>query len=346
MRKLAYLLLLGSVSAFAGVMNGGGGKGVVCKDSQNKITSVELLDLWEAKTLFGENPTFSIPTNGYEFGVRTALDKLKNSYPFKGHGTSGRHAGCHDQDCVLGFLQDQAALFLNPNPKVLRLKGVTLELTNDSYEVARPTDCEVQQIVNYQKGGKILINQDLYEKMNILNQVALIAHESYYAMLREMALEPNSIRTRRAIGYIMSENDFVLNTPIVPDSHIFCYNEGVPYAPTQVTLSWQQKTAAGPGGLMLYPSMSGGSKFIGLKNRLFNFEMVDSKDYSSLMTGQCDRDGLFMDFGIPMNGPVEFDHQPHLEFVCKNGSLTAYFNDQKPGDQVSTSVPLTCKVHR
>lgn len=346
MKKLICLWVLSSVSAFAGVMNGGGGKGVVCRNSQNQITSVELLDLWEARTLYGENPIFSIPANGYEFGVGAALIKLKDSYPYKGNGMTGPHAGCRDQECILGSLQDQAALFLKPNSTVVRLRGVTLELTNDSYEVARPSDCEIQQIVNYQQGGKILINQDLYEKMNILNQVALIAHESYYAMLRSKAFEANSIRTRRAIGYIMSGNDFVLNTPSIPESHLLCYNEGVPYAPTQVILHWKQGADASSGGLMVHPILSGGSGFIGLLNPSFDFKMVDLKSYSSLVSGQCDRDGLLMDLGIQMNGPVEFDHQSHLEFICKNGAVTAYYNDQKPGTQESTSIPLKCKVRQ
>lgn len=45
--------------ALAGAVDGGGGKGVVCRDQSGKISSAELLDLYEGRVQFG----FNIPSS-------------------------------------------------------------------------------------------------------------------------------------------------------------------------------------------------------------------------------------------------------------------------------------------
>ncbi len=39
--------------AHEGAISGGGGKGVVCRDTAGAITSVQTLDLYEAKVMYG-----------------------------------------------------------------------------------------------------------------------------------------------------------------------------------------------------------------------------------------------------------------------------------------------------
>ncbi len=50
---IALIFSIPSFSFAAGVLNGGGDKGIVCRDSDQKITSVETLDLYEARVQYG-----------------------------------------------------------------------------------------------------------------------------------------------------------------------------------------------------------------------------------------------------------------------------------------------------
>ncbi len=68
---------------------------------------------------------------------------------------------------------------MTPNNNVKWLRGVDLSLTDDSYELAKPDKCEIEQVINYQTSGRVFINQDLFEKMSLENQTALVLHESF-----------------------------------------------------------------------------------------------------------------------------------------------------------------------
>jgi hypothetical protein len=143
MKLIAILILLFPFLAAAGVMSGGGGKGVVCRDAEQKITSVELLDLWEARTLYANTPVMQ--EKDLQSGVFAAVERLKNSYFYYGRYESSKTT-CKDQDCVAEFLRNFAKPFLSESPSVLRLHGVTLTLTDDSYEAAHPENCAVEQM--------------------------------------------------------------------------------------------------------------------------------------------------------------------------------------------------------
>lgn len=342
MKRIIFLLefilsfaFVSSSLALTGVMNGGGGKGVVCLDSQNQIKSVELLDLWEARVLYGYKVSMSSEGINVADGVEQTLKKLADSHPIN---------GCNDQpDCVLGFLRERAGLFLTPNNKVKRLQGVSLTLTDDSYESARPSGCEIRQIVNYKSMNEILVDQDLYVRLDTINQIALISHEAYYATLRLYGTESNSIRTRRAIGYVLGGNEFIRNFPEIPSDHVFCYQEGVPYAPTFISLYWQ-KNSDGSGKLFFSPQVSNATRFIGLTKRLFDFGGPDLETYEAIATGTCKRDGLLSSFRIIMNGPIEYDREISLDFTCKNGVMSAFFADNRPGQQSKSELlSLTCQ---
>ncbi len=342
-KHIIFVVLFSSVSVFAGVMNGGGGKGVVCKDIQGQIASVELLDLWEARALFNEQPNLPLPKN-LAAAVSVILDQLKISYPFYGQKASPGKK-CKNEDCLLQMLTQQANLFLSPNNDVVRLRNVVLELTTDSYEVARPSTCEIQQIINYQP-GKIWVNQDLYEKLNFANQAALIAHEAYYAVLRSLAQEVTSIRTRRAVGYVMSGNQFLL-TPadIIPAGALYCTHEGIPYAPTVLYLTGKPDPNS-PDNILfnVHPLLSSGSDYIGASTRNLRGFGISTKIFAQIFSGQCEKDGLTSQFGFDLNGPVEFDRKLILGFMCKDKKLQTYFKDLRATDSDAPAVLLNCAI--
>ncbi|MGZ3743683.1 MAG: hypothetical protein ACXWRA_07515 [Pseudobdellovibrionaceae bacterium] len=324
-------------------MEGGGGKAVVCRDLQGAIKSVELLDLWEARTLFDKKISSTISAHGLEAAVDSVLKVLKDSYPWRGEGTIGT-TKCVDQECILKRLKQRASYFLKSSSNVKRLHGVTLELTDDSYEIAKPESCNIEQIVNYQPNDTIFINQDLYDKLDLTNKIALIAHESYYAVLRSYAKETNSIRTRRAIGYVMSGQYFNLQVPAQRQEYLFCYNLGVPYAPTYVDFFMKKDDSTGAEFLAISPTLSRGSPFIGLEKTDVEFKFLNRQDYSQFVSGKCQRDGADNSFfSIRMDGPVEFDREIRLDWVCKAGVYSLYLTESKPGFQDPMTIPMSCQ---
>ena len=92
------------------------------------------------------------------------------------------------KEAVFQVLSRNAASFLRPaqNSPIKFLRSVTLTPTLDSYEVALPSDCGLEQIVRYEDtsywNGSVLINADLFDRLDTLNQAALISHEALYKM--------------------------------------------------------------------------------------------------------------------------------------------------------------------
>jgi hypothetical protein len=337
MRSIISFLITGllGASALAGVMNGGGGKGVVCRDSQNQIKSVELLDLWEARTLFGEQPMQV--GNDIETEVKSALERLKYGYPeFSYHQDEEAPGGfCHREECNLLEMLRELPIFFRNDPNVVRLHGVTLELTDDSYELARPVDCQIEQIVNYQNSGKIYINQDLWDRLDNLNKVSLITHEIFYSLLRSYAQEKNSVRTRRAIGYVMSGHSFTQSNPDFPNKNYLECTDQTFQKWTAFDIAYDPKR-----GLLIYPEIIMGSRSIGVPDPVYLGPGWSDIVKNSLQ-GTCNP----MDsFAIPfhMDGPIEFDHFFNFIYTCDNGKTKIAVSEQRVGMPETEQIPLTC----
>src|SRR5687767_7417810 len=73
---LALTMGLANSSFAEGAISGGGGKAVVCRNGANEIRSIELLDLWEARTLFGR--TIQESAAPVEEQVDLLIQRLKN----------------------------------------------------------------------------------------------------------------------------------------------------------------------------------------------------------------------------------------------------------------------------
>ncbi len=227
-------ILLFSGSTFAGVMNGGGGKGVICRDSQSKVTSVELLDLWEARVIYGKIP--KQPGLSVQDQTKRLIANLKNSIYSVGFSYSSSYANNHGgnnsvslngAEAVEAALTDGISIFLSPNnPKVHWLIGANIKLTDDSYEVVTPSDCSIEQVAKYidtNNGGMVLVNKDLADKMDNVNKAALYVHEAYYAFIRKFGTEYSSIRVRRAIGFAMSDYQFINPETYLTEKGSFVY---------------------------------------------------------------------------------------------------------------------------
>ncbi len=203
------------VSATDGAISGGGGKAVVCRDSEKQIKSVELLDLWEARVIFGRN----IPSSNENVDVQVArvFEQMK-------YAVRPNHSG---SEYALDSLRATASWFLEKNnPRVKWLKGMELVDVPDSYEVAKPRDCNIEQLVNFINSTRILVDADLWSHMDKTNQAATIAHESFYDLLRGFSKESNSVRARRVVGYTFAGGTFIPLKSVLPSEALECFGSG------------------------------------------------------------------------------------------------------------------------
>lgn len=212
--------LLANFRMHEGGISSGGGKSVVCYRSDGTVDSVELLDIWEAKTLHGLNIRDS--NRGVKEVIDDGLNNLMHSIYYKSHG---------GPKILYNDLREVVDLFLfsgNQN-SVRRLRNVQLTLTDDSYEAITPTDCEIEQVVRYGNPGDILVNQDLVDKMDSVNVAYLYLHEAFYKILRGELLrnhysEKSSVRVRRTIGLVASGHQFTHWASFVPKQYYRCWN--------------------------------------------------------------------------------------------------------------------------
>lgn len=142
MNRAAILIMIFiSTKVFAG-NESGGGMGVVCRDPSGAVKTVELLDLWEARNVYGRNIVSS--SDSVEKQVEDGLQNLKHAINPDGYA-EGNDCGFDFKgpDCIVGVealysqLKWDADRFLYngnpPLPQFRRLRGVNLKLTNDSF---------------------------------------------------------------------------------------------------------------------------------------------------------------------------------------------------------------------
>ncbi|MGZ3723121.1 MAG: hypothetical protein ACXVA9_09335 [Bdellovibrionales bacterium] len=326
-----------------GAISGGGGKGVVCRSNgyPSIIMSARLLDLWEGQVLYDEQP---LPVSGQlKADVEGILARLKNTYEFNGEGGVNNDPNTYkDQEYIFAYLREQAALFYGSNPAVLHLHGVTLALTDDSYEVARPADCEVEQIVNFQPSGRILINQDIFESMGPLDQAALIAHEALYSLLRNFAGETNSIRVRRSIGLAVSGFNF----PLVPKPNqpqtVYCNSKNPRTKDFSIELYRIPTGDPNMDAFGIYPYIFDGSKIMGVYSWNYRFDIDKQSGFvDELLTGKCTGDGS-ASLGTRFKSYVEFDRDLNIVFQCENNVLSVFIKNSQIGVSSDELVPLKC----
>lgn len=172
-----------STLALAGGMEGGGGKSVVCRDPQGKITKAEILDLFEGRTQY-------------------QLKYVESQLPWKDQvidlfQKSGISAKPSINYEIFDWYQN-AIKYLNILPI-----NVTLKDTNDSFEVVAPKGCNIEQTAIYQNDNQILINGEIWNALSETQKATLLIHESSYRFLRVYG-ETNSIRARHFTAYILS----------------------------------------------------------------------------------------------------------------------------------------------
>jgi len=206
---LGSVLLVGAIAfltanlAIAGGFSDGGANAIVCVDSQQNISKVELLDLFEARNLRNQTP---LPDERH---YSVIADELS-------HNIS---RGFLPNPISLGVLTRQ----LDAKKHIL-LPGVRLKPISDSDHFIQPPspNCEIKQVAIYRvQTDKLYVVGDFWEKMDSVNKAALLVHEALYYETRFYG-ETNSDRTRIAIGHAVGGANFTPANDDVPDSAIRC----------------------------------------------------------------------------------------------------------------------------
>ena len=156
--------LLVSLTAF-GNERGNGGDVVVCKDTQGKITSSTILDVYEAKEMRG----FDLDLGSSDLSMIKKWEFLFNRVATISPTFSKS-------------LEAEVALF---NQEAKFVDNIILNDIPDSDHLYIPKDCQILQIAiqrtpEFPNDRRFVISNDLWKLLDNDNKIALILHEVIY----------------------------------------------------------------------------------------------------------------------------------------------------------------------
>jgi hypothetical protein len=177
------ILSFSTVSAFASLSGvGNGGVSVVCRDSGDRITSAQLLDIYEGKVRHGKKYD-----NQLDVDTKVELAQLKLiNYP-----------------SFLSAFQEELA-----NVKAMMVYipiGNELTPTNDAFPTVLKKGCEFEQVANYTEDGDLLVSQEIFNELATVDRAALLVHEVVYALLRKNGAT-DSRQARRLTAELLAKN--------------------------------------------------------------------------------------------------------------------------------------------
>jgi hypothetical protein len=192
-KSIKYSLVLFTVlvagRANAGGISDGGGKGVVCRDANQKITFAQTLDVYEGRAFW----ELTIPevADPYPQQVDTALRKLETA----GIGPQIRH---------WTEIVQRSLKILPPGDKLVEI--------NDSLQSIIPK-CPVEQLANFFNTDHIVVSGDIWNHLGETDKAALVLHEALYYYDRDTGVK-DSRRARRITAHLLSEQNIFVENPM------------------------------------------------------------------------------------------------------------------------------------
>lgn len=171
----------------SGVGIGNGGQSVVCREESKGVVRAEAFDLFEGRALFG-----------YEARTPEKLSAVEVAKFYAKKVDLSLGIANQSQKTVEGKVD-----FIEKNIRFLP-PGVGLKPTGDAKEFVLPKDCELVQTVNFRDSLQIFVDSDIWKLLPETSKAALYLHEAIYWQFREMGLEQDSRRTRKAVSYLFS----------------------------------------------------------------------------------------------------------------------------------------------
>jgi hypothetical protein len=180
--KLAALsLLIFATHSYAGGMEGGGGNSVMCRDSQGKMVSAEVYDIFEGRALYGYFPKSD--TADYKTQARAIAKKLADA--------SADEFFVKETERILNEVR-----FLPPDAALVPV--------TDSGSIIKPANCDVFQTAVYLANQRVYFDSNIWNLLNESNRAALVSHEVIYAYLRNTDGAKTSTRARQYVAFMYS----------------------------------------------------------------------------------------------------------------------------------------------
>lgn len=180
--KYFILGVLISLSSFAG-REGGGGAGVVCKNKQGQISSVKLLDLYEAELSDGK----LIPRSNLAVTHQISQVLKKTDKYFR------YDLNEQIQDMKINYLPENVT---QRQPYDLGDGPVVIE-----------DNCSVEWIAFYKDSSDVLqVVTKYYKKMSPTDQAALVIHEAVYKIRRTKINDESSFESRKIVAEFFASN--------------------------------------------------------------------------------------------------------------------------------------------
>ncbi|MBS1962887.1 MAG: hypothetical protein JST04_11770 [Bdellovibrionales bacterium] len=192
------------VRAEGGQTHGGGA--IVCRSPNGAITRAEVLDVFEARELYGLNPVAVTDVDA----TRTAmLGSLRSRYLGK--------------SLYPAYLEQTLAM-LHPRFKLLN-PGVRLEVIPDAFPKINIRGCEIEQLASFNDDGVILLDREIMGALDPLNRLAIELHESAYLLDRKWRKATNSVFARKLVGFLLADHADPKLDPMIA-----AYDFDVPHA--------------------------------------------------------------------------------------------------------------------
>jgi hypothetical protein len=295
-----------------GGVSGGGGNAFVCREN-GVIQSVELVDLYEGRQF--ATPNYENLTGNMDEDIDFLLRKI---YPDKRNHTKLINLSNEYYNLINSLTDLPAEAELYP--------------TNDVFLTYKPKNCTLEPVINYYARYSIIINRELYNKMNYVNKVALHLHEILYLKEREngvkdsrytrqmvaMALNQKSMRSSYAL--LDYEASHVCETKNASKKSIF-------YIIPSKFIDFRTDNFK---EMFVFEMLNGHNviSFIGLEFNLIDIEKKNLINFNS-------KNLLFKNFDKSKFFPLFF-HRSSLDFYLqgKNGKLYLTFNGEE-GDSFS-----------
>jgi hypothetical protein len=191
-----------------GGVDSGGGKAVVCRDTADKIVSIELLDLWEGRGgVFYGGPRIPLPSRK---NFREQVRQISN----RGAGIPYGPVSGLDRKAMELF---EGAIFLQAGQK--------LEPSHDALPILTPPPgCKFEQAAAYNKRlQRFFFDRELWDAMDETNRAALLVHETIYDHLRLLVNEQDSFYTRQVVSFLFANEEYEMPGAGLPEKSYLCY---------------------------------------------------------------------------------------------------------------------------
>lgn len=160
---------------------GHGGVSIVCRDADEKIESVELLDIFEGNHQYGLE--IKDRTTSFDEQIEQAQTRLVS------------------RPELLEEFQNELA-YVHANIQ-FPSEEVGLNPTDDAFPVINKKGCAYKQLAVYTNDNQVLVDAELYNKLSETGKAGLYIHEVIFKMARARGAT-SSVTSRKLVAYLLA----------------------------------------------------------------------------------------------------------------------------------------------